>query len=316
MQSGGSNSHKEAAGITSSLLPVVIALFLAVLFWGSSFPATKLVLRGFSPISYVFLRFIGATALFGLMMIRRFRRLPGKTHFKLALMALFEPTLYFIFESIGMQYTSASSASILISAVPGVVALLAGFFLKERLNLRQWMGVALSILGVVLLAGFDDNPTYAESAVLGNSLILLAVLSAALYMIVARHLSAELSVTEITFYQVFYGMLFLLPVFLFHLPNVDWTTITSESAFALIFLILGATVIAFLAYNFAISKINVSKAAVFLNGIPVVSVIVSALLLGERLGSYQFIGGVVVIAGVTLTNWRKKRRSAPPQLVK
>ena len=291
---------------THSLFLVYAALLLAAFFWGSSFPATKIVLQGFTPVAYVFLRFVGASLIFGVLMMRRFRPLPKKVHLKLILMALFQPTLYFLFESAGMQFTSASSASMIIAGIPGVVALLAGFFLKERLSTRQWAGVLLSIAGVILLAGFDDNPTYAESSLLGNGLVVLAALSASMYMIVARHLSANLSAVELTFYQVFYGMVLLAPVFLLKMSEVRWERISPPAIGALVFLILGATLIAFLSYNFALTRIDASRAAVFLNGVPLASIIVSWFLLGERLGPLQIVGGIIVISGVTLTNWRAR----------
>ncbi len=292
-----------------ALLTTYIALALAVLFWGSSFPATKMVLRGFPPMAYVFLRFAGASIFFALFLLRRRRPLSRRTHAKLALMALFEPVLYFAFESIGMQFTSASSASIIIAAVPAVVALLAGIFLAERLSFREWCGVVLSVLGVVLLAAFDDNPDYASSSLTGNLLILGAVFSAALYMIIARHLSTEVTTMELTSYQVVYGGIIFFPIFLLRLPAVQWEAVGPESILALLFLIIFATLVAFFSYNFALSRITASRAAVFLNGIPVVSVLVSATLLGERLGELQLIGGAVVIIGVTMTNLRRSSRS-------
>ena len=198
-------------------------------------------------------------------------------------MAFFQPTLYFLFESAGLQFTSASSASMIIAGIPGVVALLAGFFLKERLSTRQWAGVLLSIAGVILLAGFDDNPTYSGSSLLGNGLVILAALSASMYMIVARHLSANLSAVELTFYQVFYGMVLLAPVFFIQIAEISWDSISLPAVGALVFLIIGATLVAFLAYNFALTRIDASRAAVFLNGVPLASILVSWIILGERL---------------------------------
>ena len=309
-------SH-EKDGVTQkrpTFLSTYLPLLLTVLFWGSSFPAIKLVLSGFGPFSYIFFRFVGSSVFFALLLIHRRRRGPlqrkiGRSaHLKLALMALFEPGLYFLFETIGMQYTSASSASLIIASIPAMVALLAGFILKEHLVRREWVGVLLSVAGAFILAGFDDNAAYAESSLLGNGLVVLAAISAACYMIIARHLSANVSVLEVTSYQIFYGALYFFPVFLFRLPYTDWSRINPEAVGALLFLILCATLLAFLFYNTALSKIHASKAAVFLNGVPVVSVIVSALLLGEQLGPVQMAGGVVIIAGVTLTNIRRRRK--------
>ncbi len=306
----GAGRPKEGPTFLSTYFP----LLLTVLFWGSSFPAIKLVLSGFGPISYIFFRFVGSSIFFALILIYRRRRGPlrrkiGRSaHLKLALMALFEPGLYFLFETIGMQYTSASSASLIIASVPALVALLAGFFLKEHLVRREWVGVLLSVAGAVILAGFDDNAAYADSSLLGNGLVVLAAVSAACYMIIARHLSANVSVLEVTSYQIFYGAVYFFPIFLFRLPSADWSRINPASVGALLFLILCATLLAFFFYNTALSKIHASKAAVFLNGVPVVSVIISALLLGEHLGTVQLIGGAVIIAGVTLTNIRRRHK--------
>jgi len=293
------------------LLPVILALGVTVLLWGSSFPMAKIVLRGMTPVTYVFFRFTAASFLFGILMLKKFRPLPLRIHLKLFLIALFEPTLYFLFETSGLQYTSASSASLIIAGVPGMVALLAGIFLKERLTLRQWAGVLLAIFGVVLLVGFDDNAAYSDSSLLGNVLILLAVVSTAFYMITARHISGEVKVLELTFYQMVYGMIQLLPLFLLFEEPLVLSAIPFESLMAFVFLVFGATIVAFLCYNYAISRIHVSRAAVFINGIPLVSVIVSAFLLGERLGLNQFIGGAIIIAGVTLTNWRRRSAAVP-----
>jgi drug/metabolite transporter (DMT)-like permease len=89
---------------------------------------------------------------------------------------------------------------------------------------------------------------------------------------------------------------------------VRWGAVGIDSILALLFLIVFATLVAFFSYNFALTRIHASRAAVFLNGIPVVSVLVSASLLGERLGELQLIGGAVVILGVTLTNLRRRTR--------
>lgn len=299
----------------STAAPVVtyVLLLCTVLFWGTSFPATKLVLRSFGPVSYVFLRFLAASLIFWPLLLYRSRRtgrslkLGKSVHIKLALLALFEPGLYFLFESVGMQYTSASSASLIIAAVPALVALLARFTLKEKLISREWVGIFLSVSGALLLAAFDDNAAYAESSLLGNSLVMGAAISAAVYMIVARHLSSRFSAFEITSYQVFFGALYFLPLFLFRLPAIEWELIGVEAIAALLFLIVAATLLAFFFYNTALSRIDASKAAVFLNGIPIVSVIISALFLGENLGLIQLLGGGIVVVGVTLTNLRRNR---------
>ncbi|UNC91983.1 DMT family transporter [Candidatus Contubernalis alkaliaceticus] len=287
---------------------IYILIILPVLLWGSSFVATKIVLRSFTPMSYMFIRFAGASILFGLLLlIQRSKALDVKTHGKLALLALFQPGLYFAFETLGLQLTSASSASMIIAGVPAAVSLMASLFLQERLNKREWIGIILSVAGVLLIALFDDNPQYAVSSVRGNFLVFLAVISAAVYMVLVRSLTTKISVINITAYQFFYGGLFFLPLFLIQYDTMDWLLIEPNAIAALGFLIILSTVVAFLAYNYALSKIKTSHVAVFINGIPLVTILTAGFVLGEKLGYLQLMGGLIIIAGVTLTNLRPKK---------
>jgi len=294
------------------------ALFAALLFWGSSFVATKIVLQSFAPLDFIFLRFAGASLLFlPIYLRRRARAMELRTHLALLLLALFEPCLYFLFETYGLQYTTASSASIIIAAAPVVVACMARFFLKERLTRTAWGGVVLSIIGVFILAVFARpgadglnavlKPTPGGRGLLGNILIFLAVVSASGYMMVARKLSSRLSPLAITFYQIVYGGVFFLPFFLFRVRAIDWAAVRPDAFAALGFLILFSTVSAFLAYNHALSKIDASRTAVFLNGIPVVTVVVARVILKERVGIIHLLGGLLVVAGVVISNMGRGR---------
>lgn len=280
-----------------------IVFILPVLLWGSSFVATKIVLRSFTPLSYMFIRFAGASLLFGLLLFVQRTRVPdAKTHGQLALLALFQPGLYFIFETTGLKLTSASSASMIIAGIPAAASLMASIFLQEHLNKREWTGILLSAAGVLLLALFDDNPQYAVSSVRGNILVFLAVISAAIYMVLARRLTTEISVMNITAYQFFYGGLFFLPLFVLQYDTMNWLLIEPISIAALGFLIIFSTVVAFLSHNYALSKIKTSHAAVFINGIPLVTALAAGIVLGEQLGYLQLLGGMIIITGVTLTN--------------
>lgn len=278
--------------------------------WGNSFVATKFILETLSPVQYIFVRFALAALLFiPVLILSRPRRLTFRQHRSLMLVALFEPGLYFLFETYGLRLTTASSASLIIACIPAFVALTAGVVLRERLSRRAWIGIVVSIIGVVAIAILDGAQEAAAGSIPGNLLVLGSVFAATGYIIVARKVSSGLSALEITSYQVMYGALYFLPFFLFSIggrlggvgfPPVG-VHVGGPVVGAMAFLVIGPTFLAFLCYNYALSRIPASRAAVFLNGIPVVTVIVAALLLGERLTPLQIVGGVVVIIGVTLT---------------
>jgi len=289
------------------------ALVATMVFWGLSFVATKVALESVPTFTLVFIRFSLAALFF--LFIRQGRKWPvfhGRDRLKMVLLALFEPGLYFIFETIGLQYTTAPKTALIIATIPLVVLLLSAVMLGERTHRIVAIGIGLSFCGIgLLVVGDPEFGLTLEGSLLGDLLIGGAVISAALYMVFARDLGRSYSSLEITFVQIVYGAVFYSLFFLWELPSIDWTTITLKSALAVVYLTVFATVGAFLCYNFALSQVPASKAAVFVNGIPVVTAIGAWVLLDERLTAIQAGGGALVLAAVFLTNLpaRKGRRA-------
>lgn len=281
-----------------------LALTATMVFWGLSFVATKIALQGFPTFTLVFIRFFFAFVLF--CFIRRVKKLPSfskKDHMKMFLLALFEPGFYFIFETIGLQYTTAPKASLIIATIPVVVLVFSRLFLAERAAPSSIAGIFLSFAGIVILvAGSPDVSWQLEGVLMGDLLIMGAVLSAALYIVSARSLGKTHSAIDITFMQIGYGALFYAPFFFMELPRIDWHIIGLRPICALAYLIVFPTVGAFLCYNYALTRIQASKAAVVINGIPVVTAIGAWILLNETLTLFQAGGGAMVLAAVFLTN--------------
>ena len=285
-----------------SMFLTYLALAMAVLFWGFSFVATKIALQCFTPFCLIFFRFISASLFFLLLFSRRgFPRLTRQNLKHLALLAVFQPGLYFTFETIGLQYTSATKTSLIIATIPVVVLVFSLIFLKERLRLLNALGVAVSLIGVSLLI-FGGDSTGLAGSLFGDLLIFGAVFSASIYMIMTRKLGQSISPVEITGMQIIFGAVIFLPAFLWDLPRLHWSEVTNESLIALVALTLFATIGAFLCYNYALSRIPAAQAAVCINAIPLVTTFGAWLLLDERLSTLQGIGGAVVLGAVYLAN--------------
>jgi drug/metabolite transporter (DMT)-like permease len=303
-------------GPTETPLKTYVALVATMIFWGLSFVATKVALESIPTFTLVFVRFSLAALIF--LLLRQGRKWPSfkrKDHVKMVLLALFEPGLYFIFETIGLQHTSAPKTALIIATIPVVVLVLSAVMLGERASGVSIAGIILSFGGIALLVVGDPEFSWSfEGSLLGDLLIGGAVVSASLYMIFARDLGRNYSSVEITFVQIVYGAVFFCLPFIWELPALAWSTITLRSSVAVIYLTVFATVGAFLCYNFALSQVPVSRAAVFVNGIPVVTAIGAWVLLDERLTAIQAGGGGLVLVAVFLTNLpagaSRKKRSA------
>lgn len=295
--------HNRGEAVT---LVTYLSLLAAVLFWGSSFVATKIVLEEFSVSGYMFFRFLAASLLFLILLaVKGLPKLSKEDHLRLFLVAFFEPGLYFIFETEGLSRTGAADAALIIASAPVVVGLFSRVLLGERQSARTLIGAAVSIVGVTVIVYGSRYALDSESSLAGNLLVVGSVVAAALYMITARSLSSRVSTFHITAFQIFYGAIFFAPLYAFGTP-VAWQLVTLRSVGALVFLVFGATLIAFLAYNRALRDMTAARASVWLNGIPVVAAVAAWGLLGESLGLRHLIGGGLVVSGVLYASVRER----------
>lgn len=288
------------------------ALIFTIIVWGMSFVAIKIVLQSFTPFVYIFSRFSLASCFFIIYLLRKgIPALSAKTHKKLLLLAFFEPGLYFTFETLGLTYTTASKTSIIIAIIPIAVMLLAHFILGEKIGRKSIIGIPLSFLGISILVIGEPGFSWAMGKTFyGDLFILAAVVAAAFYMIIVRDLGKTLSSIEITCFQIIYGTVFFAPFFIINVSKTDWAAISFQSLIALIFLSLFATVGGFLGYNYALTQIPASRAAVFQNGIPVVTAIAACLILHESLTPLQIFGGLIALFALTLTNMPERQKKA------
>lgn len=282
-----------------------ISLLLAMLIWGSSFIALKAALIDTQPYTIIFLRMLIASMLFILFLKRFFRYKLNRQDIQyLLLLSLFEPALYFILEVNALRFTSASQAGIVTSTMPLITAILAGLILKELITKKVVVGSLLSMVGVVVLSLSAESSQSASNPLLGNLLELGAMVCAAGYTIVAKHLSSKFSALYITASQAFLGALFFLPFFLYEIEKHS-LNISTVSILWILYLGIIVTLGGYGLYNFALTKIDASRAAVFINLIPIFAVVLGYLILNEKLTILQFFAAILIVVGVALSQYRK-----------
>ncbi|KAF1054080.1 MAG: putative cystine transporter YijE [Stenotrophomonas maltophilia] len=284
-------------------------LLLAMALWGSSFIALKLAFAEMPALWVIFARmglgsviFLAAWRWRGRMEYRQ-----GDWKYLLAL-AICEPCLYFVFESLALQHTSAAQAGMITALLPLLVAVGAYALLKERISRNTWLGFALAVLGAIWLTLASEPDRHAPQPWLGNFYELLAMVCASGYTLLLKHLSARYSPFILTAMQAFIGSLFFLPL----------AAVTSGvpvapgplGLAALLYLGSVVTVGAYGLYNFGVSRLPASQATGFINLIPVFTLLFAALLLDERLNAVQWLAVGLVFMGVALSQWTD--RTPPP----
>jgi len=288
------------SGAARSMLPTG-ALLLAMLLYASSFIALKYAFSSYDPMLVIFGRMLIASVCFLLVGRRLTRSLAyRKGDYKLILfMALCEPCLYFIFEAKAIENTTASQAGMITAMLPIFVMTAAAVTLKEKISGRAWVGGLLAVAGVIWLTVAGQPSENAPNPVLGNFLEILAMVCATGYTIAIRTLTSRYTPFFLTATQVFVGCLFYLP--LLFLPAGRWPDQWPLlPGLAVVYLGAGVSLVAYSLNNFGLKYIEASRAASFVNLIPVFSVLLGWLILGETFSPGQLTAAVVIMGGVLL----------------
>lgn len=288
------------------LWSIYLVAVLAMLFWGLAFIWVKQVyMLGFRPITVVFFRLIIASILLniGAKLIKSKEKIDKKDYKLFFLIAFFEPFCYFLGESFGMLFVSSSLASIIVSTIPLITPFFAWFFLREKVNKYEVIGLIVSFAGVFIILIEDFQ---LGGSPLGIALMFFAVLSGTSYGIVLRKLTHNYGPLTITRIQTVIGMMLFLPLFLL----VDLRSLGQGQNFSQalpLFLLLGAlpSSLSFLFLAIAVKKIGIIRTNIFSNLIPVFTALLAFHILNEEFSGYKIFAMLIVISGLFLSQVQK-----------
>ncbi|BEV73471.1 MULTISPECIES: DMT family transporter [unclassified Paludibacterium] len=279
-----------------------VAILTAMFLWSSTFVVLKLVFAVFDPMVVLFARMLVASLCLGLLVWWRggvrFDYRAGDWKWLLA-MGLIEPCLYFLFEARALQYTSASQAGMITSAMPFLVALGAMLFLREKVSLHKWLGLCLSCAGIIWLTLGSHPDEHAPDPWLGNLLELAAMCCSAAFVLIVKKLSDRYSPLVMTGMPALMGCLWFGAGML--LPGVQLPQHYPLGACLLIlYLGAGVTLGAYGLHIWAVTRVPVTVAASFNNLIPVMTVLSAWIVLGETLSLPQMLACALVLLGVLI----------------
>lgn len=279
----------------------IILLLTAMMTWASSFIALKSAIGPMGPMSVVFGRMIVASLCF-VYFIKGFMKLEfTKKDIKyILLMTAFEPCLYFIFEAKALQYTTASQAGMITSMMPLMTAIGASIALKEVIGKRLITGSAIAVLGAIWLSLSAQSSENALNPLLGNTLEFLAMVCGAWYAIAIRYLSQRFSALFLTAAQGFVGAIFFFPLAIWEYNTLEMHP-TMETFGWILYLGVVVTIGGYGMFNLALSRIEASKASVFVNLIPVFTVFLAYIFLGETLNPTEMMASGVILFGVVVS---------------
>jgi drug/metabolite transporter (DMT)-like permease len=279
----------------------VAAVALASTIWGASFVLAKLALQELSVGQVILGRFVfAAVPLLPVLLLRR-ERVKRRDLPLFAVTGFLMVPVTFFLQFGGLSLTSATSAALIVATGTPLLALAAVFFERERLGPRGWSAVTLSTVGVAALVG----PPGAGADFLGDLLVLSSIVVSVIWILTSKRLVGRYSAFYATGWIIVFGTAFLTPIVLvwegvptLQLSGITWT--------ALIGLGLGCTVLAYTVWNWGVSRIGASRAAVWLNLEPMSGAFLAVALLGDALTAGILVGGLLILGAAWIIS------TAPP----
>ena len=287
-----------------------LAALLTIFIWGTTFISTKILLTDFKPIEILFFRFLIGLFILTLIYPKRLRKTTKKQELTFALTGLCGVTLYYLLENIALTYSMASNIGVIISIAPFFTAILSHFILKEEtLNQNFIIGFMAAMVGIMLIS-FNGSSNFKLNP-LGDILALLAALVWAFYSILTKRISdygySTIQVTRRTFmYGVTFMFLTLIPLgFKLDLGRFSNPIYLGN----ILFLGLGASALCFVTWNMAVKILGAVKTSLYIYIVPVVTVVTSIIVLHEQITLMAFIGTVLILIGLFLSQKREVQKN-------
>ena len=286
------------------------AIIVAVV-WGLSFVAARMVLSTLTPVLLATVRFIIATIVFSPVIITEYAKagLPDRRDLKeYAFLGILSISIYFWLQYTGVKYAGAGvSAILVVGLIPALTGFASSILLKERLGVQRLLGTGLGLVGVVFIAlpgvivgNMDWYFLFGVGCLLGNAVIfsLYTTLSRRLMQRVGRPL-------YVTAHVNLFGALGLILMSL----TSDWSLLLqldSQQWSSILYLALVCSGLAYFMWNYALSKIEAVKAAVWLYLEPVAAFIGETLIFGVTPSLITLVGGAAIMIGALVTSRSKE----------
>ncbi|MBM7616065.1 DMT family transporter [Alkaliphilus hydrothermalis] len=288
----------------------IALMTLSSIFWAGAFIGGKLAVKEFPPFSLTFLRFFFASIMIFVVMVKyekRDWRLKKEDYPVMILLGLIGMVGYHILFFMALKYTTAVNASMIAATNPLLTTLMAVVFLKEKMGITRITGILIALAGVVMTISRGEISVLRNFAFnKGDILMLMGVTCWAIYSIISRSVMTKYSPLILTTYSFILCTLFTLPFAILENPSSYLGNTTMLGWGGVLYMAIFPSTIGYLVQQTAIKEIGPSRTAIFINLVPVFSMILSVIILKENITPISILSGLLIVFGVYLTTKIKK----------
>jgi drug/metabolite transporter (DMT)-like permease len=288
----------------------IFALFMVQLLYGLNYTFAKTVMNEnfIKPFGFVLLRVAGATLLFWIAsLFLPKQNIDKKDYLKLLVAALFGVVINMMFFLKGLEYTSPIHASSIMTIIPIIILVMSAIILKENITKLKIIGVALGLIGALVLTIYGKSGRPGDNVVLGNLLIFINAICYSVYVILVKKLTAKYHPFTFIKWLFLIGLIILFPFGYNELATVEWHTFTPYISFSVIFVVVGATFGTYLLNPLALNRLKASTVGIFIYLQPVIAGIFAISMGADFIDAIKISAMLLIFAGVYLVIKKSKK---------
>ena len=284
-------------------LTIFALIFLAVVFWGNSFIATKLLLTEIEPVTIIVLRLVIASVVLSAyaLVTKKSFSIKLKSHLYILLLAAVA-SFHLWIQVTGLKFTTASNTGWIIGTAPVFIAVLGIIFFREKITLIQILGIVLALSGLILLISKGDVTSIDFISTKGDLLVLASAFTWGVYSTINKKISLSFSPTMTILYLFIFMAIFIVPFNLtqekinsiIHLSFNGWLMVS--------FLGIFCSGVAYSIWSYALHILDSGKVGAFLYMEPFVTVLAAWIFLSESITLLMILSGLIITFGVVLVN--------------
>jgi len=294
---------------------VYLSMIITAFFWSGAFIAGKMAVFVFPPLTLTFFRFLLALPfIFILLWLKERKKIvPSKQQIiPLVILGTIGTLGYHFFFFLSLQYTTAINSSLIGSTNPMITTLLAVIFFGERLHFHRAVGIGVSLLGVFsVITGLDPILIKNLEFNLGDLFMSLGVLCFSSYALLSRKFMGKYHISPLMATAYTFLVCTILSLILgMIIENPLETVIQAQPQvwLEIAYMAVLASVVGYYLQLNAIHRIGAPQTAMFINLVPVFTILLATTILGEELSMIKIASAFLIIWGVYLASKQKKQQ--------
>lgn len=280
------------------------------LLYGLNYTIAKTVMNDhyLKPFGFVLLRVAGATLLFWLVSIfLPKQKIERKDYFKFLVAAIFGVVVNMLCFFKGLEYTSPIHAAAITTIVPIIILILSALILKEKVTKLKIVGVALGLIGALILTIYGKSARAGDNVVLGNIFIFLNAIFYSVYVILIKKLTAKYHPFTFIKWLFLFGLIILIPFGYKDVMATEWDTFTPYTTFSVFYVIIGATFGTYLLNPIALNKLKASTVGIFIYLQPVIAGLFALAMGADFIDAIKIGAMIFIFVGVYLVTIKPKK---------